>query len=165
MPKREFWRGFFWQEGGLSQQKVPSCANESMPLDRSRGRLIHESGVDYYSPNCSRTIQVPKETDPNKQQFPMTLGWKDFTEPRWWTDTHGWLAFVPREPMLDLDLLHVTRRLLAAYQIAAIAPYSPRAKGYRASFTQPHSIKKAAMLSRDWFFCLDGFTILWGGSS
>lgn len=153
-----------------------------MPLDRSRGRLIHESGVDYYSPNCSRTIQVPKETDPNKQQFPMTLGWKDFTEPRWWTDTHGWLAFVPREPMLvgfpfdrlarlpqtfpstsegkyslpqdivdswtrlDLDLLHVTRRLLAAYQIAAIAPYSPRAKGYRASFTQPHSIKKAAML-------------------
>lgn len=159
-----------------------------MPLDRSRGRLIHESGVDYYSPNCSRTIQVPKETDPNKQQFPMTLGWKDFTEPRWWTDTHGWLAFVPREPMLvgfpfdrlarlpqtfpstsegkyslpqdivdswtrlDLDLLHVTRRLLAAYQIAAIAPYSPRAKGYRASFTQPHSIKKAAMLSRDWFF-------------
>ena len=67
------------------------------PLDRSRGRLINVSGVDYYSPNCSRTIEVPKETDP---KFLLTLGWKDFTEPRWWTDTHGWLAFVPREPML-----------------------------------------------------------------
>jgi hypothetical protein len=70
------------------------------PLDRSRGRLIHMSGVDYYSPNCSRTVQVPKETNPNKNQFPPTLGWKDFREPRWWMDTHGWLAFVPREPML-----------------------------------------------------------------
>ena len=103
-------------------------------------------------------------------------------------DTHGWLAFVPREPMLvgfpfdrlarlpqtftstsegtyslpqeivdswarlDLDLLQVTGRLCGAYKIAVIAPYSPWAKGYQGFFKKPHSIKKAAMLSRDWFF-------------
>ena len=56
----------------------------------------------YYSPNCSRLVSRPPQdprigTENNIFQSE-TSSLDDFTEPFWWTETFGWLAFIPRKP-------------------------------------------------------------------
>ena len=88
-------------------------------LDRSAGRVTLLNGDLYYSPNCSRNVSLP---DPNVDDGKMhTIFHLDssrlehFQEPRWWTATFGWVAFMPLHPVFSgfpLDrLVHIPRHL------------------------------------------------------
>lgn len=69
------------------------CSTEISP---PKGRVIYADGRFYYSPNCTRAVEVPTSIhDPFAN--PATALSK-LRQPQWWTRTFGWLGFMPIEP-------------------------------------------------------------------
>ncbi|KAG5348012.1 hypothetical protein C0989_011150, partial [Termitomyces sp. Mn162] len=71
-------------------------------LDKSSGNIVVYQGDLYYSPNCSRSISLPPQDPKIGTEYSIfqseTSRTDDFTEPFWWTEAYGWLAFVSRKP-------------------------------------------------------------------
>lgn len=71
-----------------------------MEIDHSRGRILNLNGDTFYSPNCSRLVELPPASlnDSQKVFDVKSARLRDFQSPRWWTEEFGWLAFVTLRP-------------------------------------------------------------------
>lgn len=104
-------------------------------FDKSRGRAFLHDGDMFYSPNCSREVDVPLPlVDGDNPFFPKRksngrydlweLDASAYKRPAWWTPQFGWAAFIEvEEKILDSSLFSELR--------PSTAPYSPKGKnGY-----------------------------------
>jgi len=70
-------------------------------LDHSFGHAFLSAGGDiFYSPNCSRRVDVPVPDD----GYPFYLKdarFETFLSPRWWQRPYHYLSFVPLRPIFD----------------------------------------------------------------
>ncbi|KAF8063149.1 hypothetical protein FPV67DRAFT_1672188 [Lyophyllum atratum] len=76
--------------------------NVPYSFDKTRGRVIVLNGDFYYSPNSSRQVDLPPP-DPYQGTIHNIFDCKDaraeiYHQPRWWTRSFGWVAFVPIQP-------------------------------------------------------------------
>ena len=83
-----------------------SCSDSRQypDLDKSAGRVQIIDGDLYYSPNCSRNVQLPPPhrtgsnpfsppSEPNQKKNLWRLDTTVYEQPRWWCDCYGWIAF------------------------------------------------------------------------
>jgi hypothetical protein len=70
-------------------------------LDHSSGHAFLSAGGDvFYSPNCSRRVDVPAPND----RYPFYVKearFENFLSPRWWTKPYHYFSFVPLRPSFD----------------------------------------------------------------
>ncbi|KIK02360.1 hypothetical protein K443DRAFT_6143 [Laccaria amethystina LaAM-08-1] len=90
-----------------------TAADETIPLDRSHGRLQRIEEDLFYSPNSFRSVKMlPPSLDQGREHNPFHSGkpsgrthpfptLKEIQQPRWWTPNFGWLAFLPLRPSFD----------------------------------------------------------------
>ncbi|KAG6905969.1 hypothetical protein DXG01_016612 [Tephrocybe rancida] len=73
----------------------------SSSFDKRLGKVSVLDGQLYYSPNCSRNVKVPPVTDDSQiKLFHLKAAQaENYYQPRWWSRSYGWLAFVPLNPM------------------------------------------------------------------
>ena len=80
----------------------------SSDFDKSTGRVQILGGDLYYSPNSSRTVQLPAPHIwgsnpfspphlPNGKRNLWQLETSVYEQPRWWDDNFGWLAFYNKD--------------------------------------------------------------------
>jgi hypothetical protein len=67
-------------------------------VDHSRGRAFISEGVMYYSPNCTRQVEVPPRFDGSYRFEKYKAYLNRFQTPAWWTTAYGFLSFVPLLP-------------------------------------------------------------------
>ena len=72
-------------------------------LDHSFGHAFLSAGGDiFYSPNCSRRVDVPSPDD--RYHYPFYVKearFKTFLSPRWWQRPYHYFSFVPLRPLFD----------------------------------------------------------------
>ena len=70
-------------------------------LDHSSGHaFLSAEGDIFYSPNCSRLVDVPAPDD----RYPFYVKearFENFLSPRWWTKPYHYFSFVPLRPSFD----------------------------------------------------------------
>lgn len=87
-----------------------------MSRDRSiehSGRAFLHRGDIYYSPNCSRQVDVPEYTE--QPHYPFHLRdtrFDKFLSPRWWSRPYHYLCFVPLRPSFEGEVFGVLREFL-----------------------------------------------------
>ena len=68
-------------------------------FDYSNGSAVVQDGMIYYSPNCTRPVNIPLcpvySSDPFHQP---RLNASMFKQPVWWSYGWAWLSFVPLSP-------------------------------------------------------------------
>ncbi|KDR65530.1 hypothetical protein GALMADRAFT_23072, partial [Galerina marginata CBS 339.88] len=129
-------------------------------LDHSSGHaFLSPAGDIFYSPNSSRTVEVPVVPGASEEylfHLPK-LRFDTFLSPRWWTKPYHYLSFVPLRPSFDglegalvtiAHLLHVGSRLRAR---AALNPIPPSLLGFKKSFKSLRAARLRVAASRDWF--------------
>lgn len=71
----------------------------SLNFDYINGSVVIQHGTIFYSPNCSRAVdlpcQMPHMPDPFKQP---RLNTSMFKQPIWWSGGWAWLSFIPLAP-------------------------------------------------------------------
>jgi hypothetical protein len=65
-------------------------------MNHSEANVLIHNGEIYYSPNCSRHVQVPPKHH-GQPPNPFITG-KDLNFPRWWSPTFEWMSFIPCNP-------------------------------------------------------------------
>jgi hypothetical protein len=72
-------------------------------LDHSSGHAFLSAGGDiFYSPNCSRRVDVPVAAESNIFPFPnYNLRFETFLSPRWWRKPYHYFSFIPLRPLFD----------------------------------------------------------------
>jgi hypothetical protein len=151
------------------------------------GRVYLSNGDIVYSPNCSLDVNIPERPDNSSNIFHATPSPRlsDFHQPRWWTPTFGYMAFLPLKPSftgypfdrLDhippiekseggfhlpgvfVDRWMRLQKLLGycaclltlRYKATQIRPFYPSGWGFHGVFRSPGTVRRRAMLSRDWF--------------
>ena len=95
-------------------------------LDKTAGRVQIFGGDLYYSPNCSRDVQVPPRHttsnpfSPNPKENLWRLDVSEYERPRWWSDCYGWIAFYNKHifdtPSTLLSPLRYSHRSTAQFQ-------------------------------------------------
>ena len=72
-------------------------------LDHSSGHAFLSAGGDiFYSPNCSRQVDVPSADDKYHYPFYVTVArFETFLSPRWWQRPYHYFSFVPLRPLFD----------------------------------------------------------------
>src|ERR1700679_667659 len=81
-------------------------------LDHSFGHAFLSAGGDlFYSPNCSRRVDVPFPTD--DYPFGRRSRFEDFITPRWWTKPYHFLAFVHLRPLFEGSIFGCIRDIVS----------------------------------------------------
>ena len=72
-------------------------------LDHSSGHAFLSAGGDiFYSPNCSRRVDVPVPAESDIFPFPnYNVRFEDFLSPRWWRIPYHYFSFIPLRPLFD----------------------------------------------------------------
>ncbi|KAH9477530.1 hypothetical protein JR316_0009750 [Psilocybe cubensis] len=74
-------------------------------FDWSQGSVFLQDGIIYYSPNCNRPVRIKAPERNHPHPFPERAE-PDPTSvkhPVWWTDTFGWMSFIPLNPSFISD--------------------------------------------------------------
>lgn len=68
-------------------------------FDYSKGKAVVQHGTIFYSPNCTRPVDIPPqpihESDPFKYE---RLNVSMFKQPVWWSQGWAWQSFIPLAP-------------------------------------------------------------------
>ncbi|KIM35115.1 hypothetical protein M413DRAFT_79731 [Hebeloma cylindrosporum] len=68
-------------------------------FDYAQGKVVIQHGTIFYSPNCTRAVNIPPQpthsSDPFKQP---RLNTSMFKQPVWWSQDWAWLSFIPLAP-------------------------------------------------------------------
>ncbi|KJA14962.1 hypothetical protein HYPSUDRAFT_121599, partial [Hypholoma sublateritium FD-334 SS-4] len=123
----------------------------------------------YYSPNSNRTVEEPCVHTPEENPFVphpsttksgitrniMLLDVANYINPRWWSQTWGWIAFMPHEPDYQTPpftpLMQMPRRLRLHYNIPAVRPLYPLGFGYKRSHLHEGVAMRSMRKAREWF--------------
>jgi hypothetical protein len=105
-----------------------SCSDSQYPgLDKSAGRVQILDGYLYYSPNCSRNVQLPPPhctgsnpfsppSEPNQKKNLWRLDTSVYEQPQWWCDCYGWIAFYNKNALdTRSTFLHILNVSTAQY--------------------------------------------------
>lgn len=73
--------------------------SKSTSFQYSEGSAFVREGYLYYSPNCRRQVVInpPVYGDPSPFKVPR-LNVSDFRQPVWWSESWGWMSFIPLAP-------------------------------------------------------------------
>ncbi|KAF8154585.1 hypothetical protein B0H34DRAFT_809159 [Crassisporium funariophilum] len=79
---------------------VLSCYLMAPPaFDYSNGRVVIQHGSIFYSPNCSRPVDIPQEPVHSSNPFRwQRLDVSMFKQPVWWDQNWAWQSFIPLAP-------------------------------------------------------------------
>ncbi|KDR84218.1 hypothetical protein GALMADRAFT_133568 [Galerina marginata CBS 339.88] len=70
-----------------------------LTFDYSNGRVSVQHGMIFYSPNCSRAVDLPKQRTYSSDLFEhRCLNTSMFKQPVWWSQGWAWLSFIPLSP-------------------------------------------------------------------
>lgn len=105
-----------------------SCSDSQyLGLDKSAGRVQILDGYLYYSPNCSRNVQLPPPhctgsnpfsppSEPNQKKNLWRLDTSVYEQPQWWCDCYGWIAFYNKNALdTRSTFLHILNVSTAQY--------------------------------------------------
>ena len=68
-------------------------------MDFSNGTAFVQNGILYYSPNCTRPVVIPPQTNHTTSPFNVPcLSASLFRQPIWWSSLWGWVGFIPMAP-------------------------------------------------------------------
>jgi hypothetical protein len=68
-------------------------------MDFSKGTTFVQNGILYYSPNCTRPVVIPPQTNHTTSPFNVPrLSASLFRQPIWWSSLWGWVGFIPMAP-------------------------------------------------------------------
>ncbi|KAF8157848.1 hypothetical protein B0H34DRAFT_749097 [Crassisporium funariophilum] len=68
-------------------------------FDYSNGRAVVQHGSIFYSPNCSRLVDIPQEPVHSSDPFRWhRLDVSMFKQPVWWDQNWAWRSFIPLAP-------------------------------------------------------------------
>ncbi|KAF8153043.1 hypothetical protein B0H34DRAFT_861250 [Crassisporium funariophilum] len=68
-------------------------------FDYSNGRAVVQHGSIFYSPNCSRPVDIPQEPVHSSDPFRWhRLDVSMFKQPVWWDQNWAWRSFIPLAP-------------------------------------------------------------------
>ncbi|KAJ3511589.1 hypothetical protein NMY22_g15602 [Coprinellus aureogranulatus] len=93
-------------------------------MGSEQGFVLSATGT-YYSPNCSRPVEIPPlptEESP-KNPFTSGRGWVELRGPSRWTKAYGWTSFIPLERCFHIHPFDVLSRNPSIV-------YDPRRKQY-----------------------------------
>lgn len=91
-------------------------ANTKYEVDHSRGRAFISQGVIYYSPNCTRQVEVPARFDGSYRFEKRNAYLNRFQTPEWWTTPYGFLSFVPLLPSFSGAAFGCLRDIVSAIE-------------------------------------------------
>ncbi|KDR77508.1 hypothetical protein GALMADRAFT_138610 [Galerina marginata CBS 339.88] len=82
-------------------------------LDHSSGHaFLSPAGDIFYSPNCSRQVEVPQPS--HSYLFPARgVKFETFLSPRWWTKPYHFLSFVTLRPSFDGPIFSCLRDIIS----------------------------------------------------
>ncbi|TFK23362.1 hypothetical protein FA15DRAFT_705528 [Coprinopsis marcescibilis] len=70
----------------------------------AQGNILCLEGNLFYSPNCTRKVDLPEPINKNSDRNPFQIGttWEDLRNPCRWTRAYGWRAFIPIDRHFDV---------------------------------------------------------------
>lgn len=81
-------------------------------MNHQNGSAFLHDGALYYSPNCSRNVQVPPTEIHGYRFHARTAHLEQFLQPQWWTDAYGFLSFLVLKPYFDGAALKCLHRFM-----------------------------------------------------
>jgi len=72
---------------------------EPLVFDYSQGRIVIQHGTIFYSPNCTRPVDIPPQPTYSSDPFKRPrLNASMFKQPVWWSQSWAWQSFIPLSP-------------------------------------------------------------------
>ena len=121
-------------------------------LNHSSGHaFISPEGDIYYSPNCSRSVDVPARDD----RYPFYLKeakFETFLSPRWWQKPYHYFSFVPLRPSFDGIVFEMLREYVVDIEPLVDGEFGLSSRKMRHWLELEDSLIVLAHLFNKWFF-------------